>query len=135
MNANANPTQADGIWIIDAEGKTVYANQAMSDILGTTMAEIIGEHSFQYVYPDDLPAAQRLFASKQAGSPGSFRFKLRRKDGSAVWVNVQGTPTRNAAGAFTGVLGTFTVSDSQEPQPHTWRSSSSAEQPVDERIR
>jgi hypothetical protein len=32
-------------------------------------------------------------------------FKLRRKDGSAIWVDVQGTPMHNAAGVFTGIIG------------------------------
>ena len=105
--------QPDGIWIIDGEGKTVYANESMADILGTTPATIVGEDSFLYVFPDDLPAAQRLFSSKQAGSSAPFHFKLRRKDGSSVWADVQGTPMQNAAGQFIGIVGTFTVSDRQ----------------------
>src|ERR1700730_5090197 len=40
---------ADGIWIIDAEGKTVFANEPMTEILGTAPAAIIGEDSFHYV--------------------------------------------------------------------------------------
>ena len=104
-------TQTDGIWIIDAEGRTVFANDFMAEILGTTAAELSGKDSFQYIFPEDLPAAQRLFSSKKAGSPAPFHFKLRRADGSSVWVDVQGTPLRNAAGAFTGIVGTFTISN------------------------
>jgi PAS domain S-box-containing protein len=108
-----NPqTQTDGIWIIDAEGKTVFANDCMADILGTTASELIGKDSFLYVYPEDLHAAQRLFTAKQAGSPAGFHFRLRRVDGSSIWVDVQGTPLRNAAGGFTGIVGTFTASSS-----------------------
>jgi PAS domain S-box-containing protein len=103
-------TQTDGIWIIDAEGRTVFANDFMSEILGTTASELNGQDSFRYVFPDDLAAAQRLFAAKQAGSPAPFHFRLRRADGSSIWVDVQGTPLRNAAGRFTGIVGTFTVS-------------------------
>jgi PAS domain S-box-containing protein len=104
-------TQTDGIWIIDAEGKTVFANDFMAEMLGTTASDLSGRDSFQYVFPEDLQAAQRLFASKQAGSPAPFHFRLRREDGSAIWVDVLGTPMRNAAGQFTGIVGTFTVSD------------------------
>lgn len=43
--------QVDGIWIIDAEGKTVFANEPMTEILGTAPAAIIGEDSFHYVFP------------------------------------------------------------------------------------
>ena len=114
MTADPTSRRPDGIWIIDAEGKTVFANDAMGQILGTSAADLIGQDSFVYVFPDDLPAAQRLFSQKQAGSPAPFHFRLRRADGSAIWVDVQGTPMRNAAGLFTGILGTFTVSETIE---------------------
>jgi PAS domain S-box-containing protein len=100
----------DGIWIIDTEGKTVYANQRMADILGVSPPELIAQPSFLYVFPEDVASAQRLFEAKARGDANPFHFKLRRKDGSAIWVNVQGTPMNNAAGTFTGIVGTFTVS-------------------------
>ncbi len=103
-------TQSDGIWIIDAEGKTLFANDPMAEILGTTPSQLSSQDSFLYVFPEDLPAAQRLFATKQAGSNAPFRFRLRRADGSPIWVDVQGTPLHNATGRFTGIVGTFTVS-------------------------
>ena len=101
----------DGIWIIDAEGKTVFANNRMAEILGTSAASMIGEDSFLYVYPEDATAAQRLFDSKKRGDSALFHFKLRRKDGSAIRVDVLGTPLCNAAGVFNGIVGTFTVSN------------------------
>ena len=105
----------DGIWIIDAEGKTVYANQRMADLLGESPTELIGQPSFMYVFPEGAPSAQRLFQAKTRGDANPFHFKLRRKDGSAVWADVQGTPMYNAAGGFKGIVGTFTVST--EPLP------------------
>lgn len=99
----------DGIWIIDTDGKTVFASARMAEILGTSVTEMMGQNSFDYVYPEDSPAAQRLFESKMRGDSKPFHFKLRRKDGSTVWVDVQGTPLHNAAGVFNGIVGTFTV--------------------------
>jgi PAS domain S-box-containing protein len=100
----------DGIWIIDALGQTVYANQRMAEILVTTPAEMMGQPSFTYVFPEDVPAAQRLFDAKKLGDFNRFHFRLRRKDGSSVEVDVQGTPMYNAAGSFNGIIGTFSVS-------------------------
>src|SRR5262245_52514820 len=97
----------DGIWIIDVEGKTVFANLRMAEILGTSPSEMIGQNSFEYVYPEDLPAATRLFDAKAQGDARAFRFKLRCADGSAVWVDALGTPLYNPAGVFTGIVGTF----------------------------
>ena len=106
-------TNSDGIWIIDSDARTLYANAAMAEILGTTTTDLIGMPSFTYVYPEDAESAQRLFDSKQRGSPTPFHFKLRRKDGSPVWVDVQGTPMRSARDQFIGIVGTFSVSPQQ----------------------
>lgn len=102
---------ANGIWIIDAEAQTVYANERMAEILRTTVADMVGHASFGFVYPEDAPHAQRLFDSKKQGSLDPFRFRLRRRDDTPVWVMAQGTPMKNAEGAFMGIVGTFTPVD------------------------
>jgi PAS domain S-box-containing protein len=106
----------DGIWIINADASTLYANAAMCTILGVESSELAGKPSFDYIFAEDVEAAQKLFESKQRGDPSPFHFRLRRKDGSAIWVNVQGSPMRNVAGEFIGIVGTFRVAD---PQPGT----------------
>jgi PAS domain S-box-containing protein len=107
------PKQPDGIWIIDSDARTLYANAAMAEILGTSAPALIGQPSFDYLFPEDVEAAERLFDAKQRGDANPFHFKLRRKDGSSIWVDVQGTPMRNAAGEFIGIVGTFSVSAQQ----------------------
>ena len=109
----------DGIWIIDADAKTAYANERMAEILGTSPSEMVGRASFAYVFPEDVAAAQRLFEAKIRGDKKPFHFRLRREDGWAVWVDVQGTPMHNAAGVFRGIVGTFSVFQKLEtPPPH-----------------
>ena len=101
----------DGIWIIGADGHTLYANDRMAEILGTSPSEMVGQPSFAYVFPEDVKNAQHLFEARKNGAAEPFHFKLRRTDGAAVWVDVQGTPMHNAAGEFTGIVGTFSVSE------------------------
>jgi PAS domain S-box-containing protein len=103
----------DGLWIINAHARTVYASEHMAEMLGTTPSEMISYPSFDYVFPEDVAAAQHLFDLKKAGDPAPFHFRLRHKDGSAIWVDVQGTPLYNAAGNFNGIVGTFTASTDQ----------------------
>jgi len=98
----------DGIWTIDAEGKTVFASDRMAEILGTTAAEMIGQPSFDFVFPEDAEAAQRLFLAKQRGDIDPFEFRIRRAGGSPVFVRVQGTPMFDD-GSFRGIVGTFSV--------------------------
>lgn len=99
----------DGLWIIDSDARTVFVNNRMAEILGTTQSEMVRQNSFDFVYPEDLEAAQRLFRQKIDGSRAPFQFRLRRNDGTAVRVDVQATPMFNAEGRFTGIVGTFTA--------------------------
>ena len=79
----------------------------MAEILRTHPSEMVGQPSFTYVFPEDAENAQRLFEAKRHGGIEPFHFKLPRKDRSPV----RGTPMRNAAGEFTGIVGTFSVSE------------------------
>ena len=98
----------DGIWIIDADGRTSYANDRMGEILGVSPADLRGGLSFDYIFPEDVTRALSMFESKKHGNVNAFRFRLRRKDGSATWVDVQGTPMFDGEGVFLGIVGTFT---------------------------
>ena len=110
MTVESTFTSPDGLWIIDSQGATVYANEDMAEILGTTISELLGKDSFAYVFPEDLDSARQLFALKESGSRAPFQFRLRRVDGRPIWTDVQPTPMRNAAGHFIGIVGSFTVS-------------------------
>jgi PAS domain S-box-containing protein len=98
-----------GIWIVDATGKTVFADDQMAAILGVaTRAELIANPSSAYVFPEDLDTVLRMFDSKKHGESASHQCRLRRKDGSAVLVHVQVTPMKNDAGEFSGAVSMFT---------------------------
>jgi PAS domain S-box-containing protein len=99
----------DGIWIVSADLSTLYASSAMCTILGADQSDLIGKSSFDYLFPEDVGAAQRLFQSRQRGDAAPFHFRLRR-----IWVDVQGTPMHNVAGVFIRIVGTFRVA---EPRP------------------
>jgi PAS domain S-box-containing protein len=86
----------------------------MCTVLGADQSDLIGKSSFDCLFPEDIGAAQRLFQSKQRGDAAPFHFRLRRKDGWPIWVDVRGTPMHNVAGVFIGIVGTFRVA---EPSP------------------
>src|SRR5712692_7420502 len=47
------------IWKINAGGCTVYANQRMAEMLGTTVDAMLGQLSFRFVFPEDVEVAKR----------------------------------------------------------------------------
>ena len=105
----------EGIWTIDNEGNTLFASESMAALLRTTVDQLIGKPSFDYVFREDLPGAQQLFAQKSRGDMNSFEFRLRRSDGTPVWVSVQGTPMRDESGGFRGIIGTFRAINKESP--------------------
>jgi PAS domain S-box-containing protein len=100
-------TAQDGIWTIDANGDTTFANRSMAAMLGTTAEEMLGKPSFRYVFDEDVERAAELFQSKVAGSREPFEFRLRRADGSLFWASVTGNAYHNARGEAVGLISTF----------------------------
>jgi PAS domain S-box-containing protein len=97
----------DGIWIVDPQGRTVFSNRPMAEILGIDFESMPGQSCFAYVYPDELVEAQLQFARGLAGDRPPFDFRLRRADGSPVWVSISCMPMLDDAGSLVGMLGLF----------------------------
>ena len=106
------PHQPDGIWIIDAKALTLYASQRMAEILGVSRATMLGQPSFKYVFPEDFDSGSWLFNGRYEGEVNHFRFRLRRADGSTIWVAIKMNPMRDPLGNVTGAIGTFQVVES-----------------------
>jgi len=92
---------ADGVLLLDDEGRIVDANPAMAGLLGSTADELLGKRWTDYIDPSDL--AQLPFQQPPPGQGQSLTFerKLRRSDGSTVEVEVH---TRQFVNG--GLLGT-----------------------------
>jgi hypothetical protein len=70
----------------------------------------VGATVIQLRIPRRCGSSPKFVGSEDAWRYKPFQFKLRRKDGSPIWVDVQGTPMHNAAGVFQGIVGTISVS-------------------------
>jgi two-component system, cell cycle sensor histidine kinase and response regulator CckA len=96
----------EGIWVVDPQGLTIFSNRKMAEILG--IDELMPAQScFAYVFPEELADAQRQFARNLAGDRQPFDFRLRRGDGSPIWVSISCMPVYDDAGSTVGILGLF----------------------------
>jgi len=98
----------EGIWVVSPEGRTIFCNERMAEILGTEVESLQRLSCFDPVFPDDLEEAQRQFGLQMAGRGQSFDFRLCRIDGSAIWVSISCMPMYDDGGVCTGLLGLFT---------------------------
>jgi PAS domain S-box-containing protein len=65
---NIVETANEGIWVLDAEGLTTYANQQLTTMLGYSAEEMRGRPIFDFVFHDSIARAGDDLAQRQAGS-------------------------------------------------------------------
>ena len=97
----------DGIWVVDPQGQTIFNNPRMAEILGADTESLSGQSCFDCVFPEDRSEAERQFAQGMAGNRQPFDFRLRRNDGSEIWVSISCGPVFDASGTAVGLLGLF----------------------------
>lgn len=74
-----------GVSISDMDGEIIECNEAGARILGYTAEEIRGRRAMEFFF--DLTEQQPLLGKlKRDGSISSHEIRLRRKDGTPVWV-------------------------------------------------
>jgi PAS domain S-box-containing protein len=98
---------SEGIWTIDADGRTTYVNPHMADMLGYTPAEMRGRRFSEFVPPTGVPRAEEEFEKRRHGVPQRGDCELVRKDGSILWAHYAGTPLSDGT-HFIGALAVVT---------------------------
>jgi PAS domain S-box-containing protein len=97
----------EGIWVVGPEGRTIFSNRRMAEILGGDPGSTPERTCFEYVFQEEVTDAQRNFARTLAGDQRPFDFRLRRSDGSPIWVSICCMPISDDSGAVAGLLGMF----------------------------
>jgi PAS domain S-box-containing protein len=94
----------EGVWLIDADARTVFANKGLADLLGYTEAEMIDKSVFAFVGPERRPITEKNLTLRQLGLADREELQLCRKDGSRVWVLGSSSPVFDAKGRYAGAL-------------------------------
>jgi PAS domain S-box-containing protein len=97
----------EGIWIIDMEARTIFANERMAAMLGTTLDRMAGKTPFDFLYAEDFDRAREVMTSNYHGTPVEFEILFRREDGTDIPVLAGSAPLRDDSGNITGSVATF----------------------------
>ncbi|MBM4330847.1 MAG: PAS domain S-box protein [Deltaproteobacteria bacterium] len=83
-----------GLYVIQ-QGRFSYVNSRLSDILGyESPGELIGKSLWELVHPDDRSLVKLgTTGEKSQDFPGQHIFRIFKKDGSIIWVNMGGSTT------------------------------------------
>ncbi|MFN0133837.1 MAG: PAS domain S-box protein [Phycisphaerales bacterium] len=95
-------TTHEGVWTVDAEGRTTFANERLATMLGTTVSRLIGRPAIESVPEEDRADAAKALARRQRGEAETREMRLRKMDGSEIWAIVSSTPRAGKGSAYAG---------------------------------
>ncbi|MGB9939972.1 PAS domain S-box protein [Methanosarcina sp.] len=105
---NIIETANEGIWIVDPEARTTYANQKMAEMLGCTQEEMIGKSTRDFTDEEGRAISKRNMKKGEQGINESHEFKLIRKDGSPLWTLISAKSLFDKDGRFIGSMNMLT---------------------------
>lgn len=97
-------TSLEGIWELDASGRTLYTNPRVQEMLGLSGDELRPTKALDFLHPEDRPKAEEEWDLRLRGHSSVREYRFRRKDGSYLWVQVSATPTLNDQGEVVGAF-------------------------------
>lgn len=98
-----------GLIEVDLEDNVVFVNHSFCEMMGYRPDELIGKNASEvFVDPEDGKYRKRIALAnerRKAGESSAYEVKIRKKDGSPVWMIVSGAPVRNSKGDIIGSIG------------------------------
>ena len=94
-------TANEGVWILDVDFVTTFANQVLADMLGLPQEQLIGRYFEEFIFEEDQRSHRLMQERRRQGQSDRYVRRLKRKDGSAIWTIVSAVPIMED-GAFTG---------------------------------
>ncbi len=129
-------TLNEGVWEADADMITTFVNPKMAEILGYQPGEMIGMSIYDLIAKEDFPAMDRHHKIRRKGVAEQYEFRLKRKDGRLVPVQLGVRPLQDENGQFLGSLaGVQDISLQKKAQAELAEQSRHLEEMVEERTR
>jgi len=97
-------TIQEGIWEIDKDSNTIYANPRMASMLGRTPEELLGKPWYTYADEHWIEIAKHHMELRKQGIAEQYDFEFIRKDGSRVYAVLDAQPLFDEKGNYTGSL-------------------------------
>ncbi len=101
-------TSQDWIWELDAQGRYVFSNRAVKDMLGFRPNDLREKAYLDFVHSDDKALIQQTFESMRQEGYGMTGIiaRWRTKSGDYRWLEKNALPLFDAQGQFNGYRGT-----------------------------
>jgi PAS domain S-box-containing protein len=97
-------TTTDGIWVIDAENRTTFVNQAMAEMLRTSVEDMDRHPMGDFYDKLEGPVIEASIERQRAGVSGAIDVRLRRRDGTVLHAAMSTSPIFDENGMYDGSL-------------------------------
>ena len=97
-------TTNEGVWLLDSKLHTSYVNRQMARMLGYEPGEMVGRIVFDFYFPEDVDHKRQVLMRREQGVREQLEERLRRGDGSELWVQMSATPVFKEDGEFDGAF-------------------------------
>jgi PAS domain S-box-containing protein len=101
-------TASEGIWTLDAEGRTTFVNPALACMLGRTPAEMLNRPFTDFMDEGLRAEALQRLDQRRQGRSERHDFSLRHRDGREVLVSMSASPIFDDGGALAGAMAMVT---------------------------
>jgi PAS domain S-box-containing protein len=101
-------TAREGIWLIDEQSCTTFANRALEEMLGYAPGEMLGRSVFEFLDSEERERTAASLERRRRGVAERQEQRYVHKDGSAVWVLMEASPMIDDAGNYAGALAMVT---------------------------
>ncbi|MEY4175913.1 MAG: hypothetical protein RI900_3078, partial [Actinomycetota bacterium] len=81
-----------GVWSLDRDGVTTYANLRMHEMLGMQPTSLVGRPLLDFVDANDLDKVIRGLRRRAEGHRDSYDARLLRPDGTVLHARIQASP-------------------------------------------
>ncbi len=103
---------SEGIWTLDADGRTDYINGRGASIFGYLPEEMLGRPPADLLFPEDQLEGEGTPGIDGRTEAHHAEVRARRKDGSAVWISSSTSLITDEDGTYRGALVIFSdISD------------------------
>lgn len=114
----------EALLVTDLDDVVLDVNPQTLDITGYSREELIGRPAYEVLMdPAEHESMRQRNATRAHGAAGHYELRLRRKDGTAFWALVAGSPLRDADGRVVGTVGAMLdITERKEAERVTLRS-------------
>jgi PAS domain S-box-containing protein len=97
-------TLQEGVWVTDTDGKTVFANPRMAEMLGYTAGEMQKRAFLDFIDEEQRTIIREWFEHVRAGAREQYESALISRDGTRINVLIATSPVYDEKGTYSGAI-------------------------------